>query len=505
MLMNKILRYSFVALMAMIGLNGMAQGVTFDFDNDYAKLFPTLAGTSSNDSQDGDFTAATTSTAVEGFTVTVSAADEGVRNANRIWSGAPRLRMYSGTFTVSGKGIKKIEFTGHNTNFNLSTTTGSLDGKVWTGEADEVVFAVAKNTQINKLVINGDGSTEPEPQPQVTEATCAEIIAGADGTNYRVTGKCTEIKNTTYGNWYLEDATGTVYIYGTLDAEGKTKNFSSLGIEVGDEITVEGPKKTYNGTVELVNVKVINIKKASQASGQVWDFTKWSDATIANLKADAAASAETGWSDLEAADGSKVNAEGRCFWYQGTVNEDGSLSANGVVIEELKGLKFHADYAAKRSLAIAVDYSSTSLGDYAGGAYLWLGGGGSKQAFPCFTIPAVKAGSKITVELESHKPSDTRGIGLYKNNYDAANLIGEQFKPTTKATNTWEIAEDCDVVVWNTSGCHIYTLKVEAGTASINTVKTTQKDGAIYNLAGQKVGKDYKGLVIKNGKKYVIK
>jgi hypothetical protein len=156
--MNKILRYSFVALMAMIGLNGMAQGVTFDFDNDYAKLFPTLAGTSSNDSQDGDFTAATTSTAVEGFTVTVSAADEGVRNANRIWSGAPRLRMYSGTFTVSGKGIKKIEFTGHNTNFNLVPNDGTLEGKTWTGSSSYVIFAVTKNTQISSIVVTlGEG------------------------------------------------------------------------------------------------------------------------------------------------------------------------------------------------------------------------------------------------------------------------------------------------------------------------------------------------------------
>ena len=92
-------------------------------------------------------------------------------------------------------------------------------------------------------------------------STCAQVIAGADGEIFRVTGKCTSIKNTTYGNWYLQDATGEVYIYGTLDAEGKSKNFTSLGIEEGDIVTVEGPKKTYNGTVELVDVTVIEIKK----------------------------------------------------------------------------------------------------------------------------------------------------------------------------------------------------------------------------------------------------
>ena len=96
----------------------------------------------------------------------------------------------------------------------------------------------------------------------VVNATCAEIIAGTDNTVYRVTGVCTEIQNTTYGNWMLKDSTGEVLIYGTLDAEGKTKNFSSLGIAVGDTVTVVGPRKLYKTTVELVNVTVEKIAKA---------------------------------------------------------------------------------------------------------------------------------------------------------------------------------------------------------------------------------------------------
>ena len=96
----------------------------------------------------------------------------------------------------------------------------------------------------------------------ISTATCAEVIAGPDSKTYQVKGVCTAITNTTYGNWYLEDETGSVYIYGTLDAKGQTKNFLSLGLEVGDEVTVQGPKTTYNGTVELVDVTVINIKKS---------------------------------------------------------------------------------------------------------------------------------------------------------------------------------------------------------------------------------------------------
>ena len=41
------------------------------------------------------------------------------------------------------------------------------------------------------------------------------------------------------------------------------------------------------------------------------------------------------------------------------------------------------------------------------------------------------------------------------------------------------------------------------GETAIKSVKAAKEDGAIYNLAGQKVNASYKGVVIKNGKKYI--
>lgn len=96
---------------------------------------------------------------------------------------------------------------------------------------------------------------------EVAKATCAEVIAGADSKTYLVTGTCVGIANTTYGNWYLDDGTGQIYIYGTVDASGNYK-WASFGIEVGDEVTVQGPKTTYNGTVELVDVSVVKVNKS---------------------------------------------------------------------------------------------------------------------------------------------------------------------------------------------------------------------------------------------------
>lgn len=97
---------------------------------------------------------------------------------------------------------------------------------------------------------------------QVSEAKVSEVRTGPDGKTFKTTGVITTISNTEYGNWDLTDETGTIYIYGTLDAKGATKNFLSLGLEVGDEVTVEGPKSTYNNSPQLVNVTVLKINKS---------------------------------------------------------------------------------------------------------------------------------------------------------------------------------------------------------------------------------------------------
>lgn len=126
----------------------------------------------------------------------------------------------------------------------------------------------AKATKEAMLYLNCGSKSQIINVIQMTEkvdlpiSTYKQIAAGQDGTVYRAKGTCTDIYNTEYGNWHLIDATGDLTIYGTLDKNGATKNFKSLGIEAGDIVTVEGPKKTYNGTVELTDVTVIAIEKS---------------------------------------------------------------------------------------------------------------------------------------------------------------------------------------------------------------------------------------------------
>lgn len=95
-----------------------------------------------------------------------------------------------------------------------------------------------------------------------SEASCKQVNEAPDGKSFVVSGTITKIVNTTYGNWYMTDGTAELYIYGTLDAEGKEKNFTSLGLEVGDKVTIEGPKSSYKGDPQMVNVTVLDIEKA---------------------------------------------------------------------------------------------------------------------------------------------------------------------------------------------------------------------------------------------------
>ena len=62
------------------------------------------------------------------------------------------------------------------------------------------------------------------------------------------------IANTTYGNFDLRDETGTVYVYG-LTKKGEIgpndKSFSSIGLKVGDTVTLVGLRNEYKGQIQV--------------------------------------------------------------------------------------------------------------------------------------------------------------------------------------------------------------------------------------------------------------
>ncbi|HLW08304.1 MAG TPA: BACON domain-containing carbohydrate-binding protein [Marinilabiliaceae bacterium] len=146
----------------------------------------------------------------------------------------------------------------------LSSTTGSAGETKLTFSAEA---AIDGRTAEVKLIMDTDSTKIQriniiQGLPIISEATVAGAKVAPDGKTLRLSGVVTKIENTIYGNWRLNDETGEILIYGTLDKKGGTKNFESLGIEVGDDVTIEGPKSTYGGAAQMVDVMVIEIKKS---------------------------------------------------------------------------------------------------------------------------------------------------------------------------------------------------------------------------------------------------
>lgn len=463
--MIKKLRYVVLSLIAMFCGSLYAQTVTIDFDNDYAALFPTLAGTSSNDSHDGDFTENTTSTPVEGVTVTVSAKTSG-NNENRIWNSAPRLRMYTGTFTVTGTDITKIEFTGHNSNFNLSTTTGTLDGKTWTGKANEIVFDVVRNTQINKIVVTlgegggnaGDnddpelpaGGTETDPW-SVAEAlaACANLGSGEnlnDGAEVYVAGVITKINevSTSYGNatYFISDdveASNSLEVYRGYSLNGD-KFTSATEIEVGDSVIVCGKITNYNGTLEFATgSKLVSLKKG-EGNGNTGD--------------EPTEPGETGTID----------------------NPLTPSQAYDIVSAMPAGQTSTADYYVKGKIC-SIKYTFSA--QYGTATFnISDDGNASEKEFIAYSC--------LYFDNQKWQEGDTQiNVG------DEVIVCG---KVVNYMGNTPEFASQNN-----------YLVSLNGTTTAINGITTSAQSGQAYNMAGQKVSDNYRGLVVKNGKKVMMK
>ena len=79
------------------------------------------------------------------------------------------------------------------------------------------------------------------PNMTVAEFLAEDVLKG----DYAIlTGSIENIQKKDYGNFYLQDETGIVYIYGLYDVNGG-KVFTPLGLKEGDIVTVYGKKDVY--------------------------------------------------------------------------------------------------------------------------------------------------------------------------------------------------------------------------------------------------------------------
>lgn len=115
------------------------------------------------------------------------------------------------------------------------------------------------------------------------------------------------------------------------------------------------------------------------------------------------------------------------------------------------------------------------------------------------------AGEAFDTDLKVSDGTVTSTDG--KNVYGLATVDGQD--GFYKASSAQKIPAKCGYLeVAQTAGAAFFSLgDITGNTTGIADVKaeTVKSDAQMYNLAGQKVGKGYKGIVIKNGKKMILK
>lgn len=143
----------------------------------------------------------------------------------------------------------------------VSPASGSAGSQKLTFSAEKTLDG--RNCEIK---LNCGGKTQfinvMQGLATISKATCAEVNSGIEGKSYLVTGVVTKIANTQYGNFYINDGTGELYIYGTVDSKGNYNWGAFDDIQVGDEVTVQGPLAIYNGTYELKDATWIKTAKS---------------------------------------------------------------------------------------------------------------------------------------------------------------------------------------------------------------------------------------------------
>lgn len=332
----------------------------------------------------------------------------------------------------------------------LGSDGGTTDGDVWTSSDSKYVLT-------NNVAGRGI--------PAVTLATANDGFKLNHNDNYtlKVAADVKVTKIVVVGKTWLSGsagnasviaidgftpASGSFYDYVT-DGETYVKSVeftpaSTLGY--GESVTIRPTSNQLGVYIEVYGE--VFTKDATAYAETTWDFTSWSDATVAGLKADA-----TNWDNKE--------KTGGLDWSESDAGRANILAFSGgelvystTTIPETDGLNFTAP---TYNMALLFDLQSTSLGTYHGRSYIWLYGSGAK-----ITIPNVTKGSIIEIGVESHKSSDSRGVTL--NN--ATQTQGEA-KSSVYQECKWTVTTAGDITITPTAGLHIYYITLQKATDAV--------------------------------------
>lgn len=132
------------------------------------------------------------------------------------------------------------------------------------GMLGAMLFALPTTTK----AVNPTSMAVDEVNDDALEVTIAEFNAAEVSTTvwYKLSGTVRNLKDgDQYGNFDLEDETGSVYVYGLLSEKGGTKKLfqqlvATYGITNGSKITIIGNRGVYNEKIEVLNAYYVSDK-----------------------------------------------------------------------------------------------------------------------------------------------------------------------------------------------------------------------------------------------------
>lgn len=442
----------FVSLLMTMGMFAQSKTATFDFTGESAYGMTLLSG--STKEYNADPTVCT-----EGdVTLTLN-------GQTRWWkaTNGNELRFYKGadmTFKVpEGNVITKVELTAK-VPAKFESAVGTYANGTWTGSANSVVISTnitEKNTPISSAVVTYQSSSAPmkkDPALSFSETTASGVVGEAfvAPTLTKATTAAVVYTSSDEAVATVNAETGEV----TLLAAGETK----ITATAAENDEYNGGSASYTLTVTTPALDVV--KEPYSESFE----TGFGSFVLDNVNL------SEGLSYVWAIDKSYKCAKASAYVNKKNLPSESWLVSPWIELsaaEVIRNLYF--DHAV-----------SKYFGNVSEEATLWIKvEGGDWTQITSIAYPEVP-------QDKSFSPFETQAVSLA--GYEGKKIkVGFKYVSTDEAAGTWEIRN----------------FKVSTDVSGINEIKADKLDvnAPVYNLAGQRVNANAKGILIQNGKKFI--
>ena len=442
----------FVSLLMTMGMFAQSKTAKFDFTGESAYGMTLLSG--STKEYNADPTVCT-----EGdVTLTLN-------GQTRWWkaTNGNELRFYKGadmTFKVpEGNVITKVELTAK-VPAKFESAVGTYANGTWTGSANSVVISTnitEKNTPISSAVVTYQSSSAPmkkDPALSFSETTASGVVGEAfvAPTLTKATTAAVVYTSSDEAVATVNAETGEV----KLLAAGETK----ITATAAENDEYNGGSASYTLTVTTPALDVVQEPYSESFETEFGSFV------LDNVNLSEGLSYV--WS---------IDKKYKCAKASAFVNKKNLPSESWLVSPWIELS------AAEVIRSLYFDHAvSKYFGNVSEEATLWIKvEGGDWTQITSIAYPEVP-------QDKSFSPFETQAVSLA--GYEGKKIkVGFKYVSTDEAAGTWEIRN----------------FKVSTDVSGINEIKADKLDvnAPVYNLAGQRVNANAKGILIQNGKKFI--